>query len=667
MCGIAGVFGKCEDTKLEAARSELNHRGPDDSDCFVDHANKIGLAHTRLAILDPAPTGHQPMICKEGEVVLVFNGEIFNYRELRQELNITKQKSRDKDAIRWRGNSDTEVLLELYLDAKKRKKDFGQVLRDLNGIFAFAIWDSQAKQLLVARDAVGVKPLYFAAQPDRFVFGSEIKAMLPLMSGEPKIDAIALQRYVTYLWCPGERTPDQRIKKLEPGQFLLVQKGKIVERNTWYRLPVFNSPVQIAQDICSVTRQTVRVLRQAVHRQMVSDVPLGTFLSGGLDSSVVATFAREIDPNIKCFTIDTGCINQEGFENDLPFARKVAGHLRVQLEIISVTPHDLATGVEDMVYQLDEPLADPAPLHVRFICKLARKHGIKVLLSGAGGDDIFSGYRRHRALKALQYFNRLPIAARKTLSKLSSCFPQNIPTIRRMSKFLSAGSSCKDLQLVQLFLWIGEKELACLFTDSFRAALGDSLAEQPMLDFLNGIPNDASELDRLLGLEQRFFLADHNLLYTDKMSMAEGVEVRVPFLDIDLIEFAARIPDSMKQNGPEGKWILKKAMEPYLPREVIYRPKSGFGVPLRRWLKVELRDWLADTLSAARLKNRGFFDPSAVERLIRDNATGRVDAAYILFSLACIEIWCRTFLDKSWKPKCSLSGAPQSRFLNKPS
>jgi asparagine synthase (glutamine-hydrolysing) len=216
--------------------------------------------------------------------------------------------------------------------------------------------------------------------------------------------------------------------------------------------------------------------------------------------------------------------------------------------------------------------------------------------------------------------------------------------VRRLTKFLGAGCSEGDDQIVELFRWLGKSELTFLYSKSFREALGDSLAEQPMIEFLAGVSNDASPLDRLLALEQRFFLADHNLLYTDKMSMAEGVEVRVPFLDPDLVDFAARIPDAMKQRGREGKWIFKKAMEPYLPQEVIDRPKSGFGAPLRRWLKIEMRDWLANILSVSRLKKRGLFEPAAVQRLIQNNQSGRIDAAYTLFSLACIEIWCQRFL-----------------------
>lgn len=685
MCGILGIWGIHQKEVLELAMAALRHRGPDGDGIFQDRKCIVGLAHTRLSILDPRPCGNQPMVSNDGKVVLVYNGEIYNFKELRNEVekaefgfriseserrkadsekrsqqartdgagqyavggdaeNSANSKSLTPGITKWWSHSDTEVLLRLYLHCKKTEQPFSEMLKNINGIFAFAIWDAEDKQILLARDALGVKPLYYAAYPGRFVFGSEIKAMFPLLAGETEIDKSSLDNYLTYLWCPGDGTPDQRIRKMNPGEFIRVKNGNIVERKQWYQLPIFRSPIRSSSSENILAKETAKHLRQAVHRQMVSDVPLGAFLSGGLDSSAVVTFARELDPKIRCFTIDTGETGQEGFVEDLPYARNVADHLKVNLEVIKVNPEELIAGLEDMVYHLDEPLADPAPLNILFISRLARQHGIKVLLSGAGGDDVFSGYRRHRALGWLKQLNRLPISLRKVLATASRTLPQSNALARRLTKFLGTGKFDGDDQLVQLFRWISKDDLTSLYTDSFREALGNSLAEEPMLEFLAGIPNDSSPLDRLLALEQRFFLADHNLLYTDKMSMAEGVEVRVPFLDIDLVKFAARIPDSMKQRGREGKWILKKAMEPYLPREVIYRPKSGFGVPLRRWLKVELREWLADTLSVKRLKNRGLFEPAAVQRLIRDNKSGRVDAAYTLFSLACIEIWCQRFL-----------------------
>jgi len=303
-----------------------------------------------------------------------------------------------------------------------------------------------------------------------------------------------------------------------------------------------------------------------------------------------------------------------------------------------------------MVWHLEEPLADPAPLNVLYISRLAREQGIKVLLSGAGGDDLFTGYRRHLALRYERFWAWLPSHLRIQLAKFIGQISVRHPLARRLRRAFSGAHLEGTARLVHYFRWIERSDLHSLYTPEFRAALGHSLAEEPLLEFLQDLPRGTPPLECMLALEQRFFLADHNLTYTDKMSMAAGVEVRVPFLDLDLVEFASRIPFQYKQRGRQGKWVLKKAMEPYLPHEVIYRPKSGFGVPLRRWLQVELRDWLADILSTERLQSRGLFDPRAVQRLMVDNAEGRCDASYTLLSLACIEIWCRYFIDRPAPP-----------------
>jgi asparagine synthase (glutamine-hydrolysing) len=410
----------------------------------------------------------------------------------------------------------------------------------------------------------------------------------------------------------------------------------------FYRLPAFHMSLTKREGTDWVSKTTA-LLRQAVHCQMIADVPVGAFLSGGLDSSAVVAFAREINPDIHCFTIEVVGGQESGVTDDLPYARHVAQHLEVPLDIVSINAATMADDLERMVVQLDEPLADPAPLNVLYISQLAREQGIKVLLSGAGGDDLFTGYRRHRALMAERWWSWLPRGARQGLTTMTRGLDQRLPMGRLLTKLFSGAGLTDDERLVNYFRWAGRADLVRLYSKEFRAALNDSVAEQPMLDLLKELPTETSRLERLLALEQRFFLTDHNLAYTDKMSMAVGVEVRVPFLDLDMVEFAFRVPQRFKQRGREGKWVLKKAMEPYLPSEVIYRPKTGFGAPLRRWMRHELRELLKDLLSEESLKRRGFFDATAVQRLIADNEAGRVDASYTLLSLLNIEIWCRSF------------------------
>jgi len=630
MCGITGYSGSFNPKVLDYANQLQAHRGPDDAGRFHDSNAGVGLGHVRLSILDLSPLGHQPMVSDDGAVVLVFNGEIYNFRELRIELESKGQQ--------FRGHSDTEVLLQLYLAQGEA------MLGRLNGIFSFALWDKRNQMLFLVRDAMGVKPLYYAETAKGFAFASEMKALLSLVPEARELDIPALHRYLSFLWCPGEGTPLRGVHKVLPGEAMVVRAGKITRRWIWYQLPVFRGVTGDLSE-ADALKGTEDGLRRAVQRQLVADVPVGAFLSGGLDSSAVVAFAREQVSDIRCFTIESTGGPESGVTDDLPYARRVAAHLGVSLDIVRIDSSRMAADLERMVVQLDEPLADPAPLNVLYISQLAREQGIKVLLSGTGGDDLFTGYRRHMAVQYENYWNWLPYEIRSGLEKLTAGFDQRNSLLRRLAKLFNGAGLTGDARVVNYFLWAQESQLLSLYTPEFRMHLGKETAADPMFAFLKPLSESVPTLARMLALEQRFFLADHNLTYTDKMSMAVGVEVRVPFLDIDLVEHAARIPLGLKQRGRIGKWVLKKAMEPYLPHDVIYRPKSGFGAPLRRWMRYELRPLLGDLLSVESLKRRGLFEPLAVQRLITRNDNGQVDAAYTLFSLLTIEIWCRAYID----------------------
>jgi asparagine synthase (glutamine-hydrolysing) len=630
MCGILGFSGIFDHSSFKAGLNEIAHRGPDDSGVFVDEKDNITLGHVRLTILELSKLGHQPMSNDNGQVILIFNGEIYNFRELRNEL--------EKKGHRFRGRSDTEVVLRLYLAEGE------DMLAKLNGIFAFAVWDKRNQSLFIARDALGVKPLYYAQIAEGFAFSSEIKGLMKLVPGVCELDTVALHRYLSFLYCPGSRTPMRKTRKVKPGHAMIVRKGQIIKTWQWYQLPVFHSAVSQIKKI-DVIQGTEKALRSAVHRQLISDVPVGAFLSGGLDSSAVVAMAREQNQNINCFTIDSGG-SEEGMTDDLPYARRVAKHLGVPLEVVKIDSGCMATDLEKMIYQLDEPLADPAPLNVLYISRLAREQGIKVLLSGAGGDDIFTGYRRHFALNFENSWSWLPRGFRDGLDTLTGQLDQRKPLFRKMSKLFSGAALEGDVRIVNYFIWAKESQLMSLYSPDFRASIVHGAGVKPMLNFLSHLPDSTPRLERMLALEKRFFLTDHNLTYTDKMSMAAGVEVRVPFLDLELVKFAACIPPHFKQRGRTGKWVLKRAMEKYLPKDVIYRPKSGFGAPIRHWMRYELREMLSDLLSEASLRKRGLFDSYAVQRLIKQNDLGEVDASYTLLSLLCIEIWCRQYIDK---------------------
>jgi asparagine synthase (glutamine-hydrolysing) len=629
MCGIFGFLGGYAPSNLDSMATALAHRGPDDRGLHVDPDAGLGLGQTRLSIIDLSPAGHQPMLDSSGRYVIVYNGEIYNYRELRDELVAL--------GVQFRGHSDTEVVIEWYA------RTGPAILARLNGVFALAIWDKQARSLFLARDGLGVKPLYITESSQGFAFASELKALLPVLK-QKTLDPVSLHRYLSYLWCPGEGTPLKEVRQLHPGESMVVQRGQIVERTIWYELPARRPPaLTLALD--SIAGETAQALRTAVHRQLVSDVPVGAFLSGGLDSSAIVAFAKERAPDIQCFSIELRGGQDAGFADDLPYARRVAEHLHVPLNVVTVEADRMAPDIERMVWMLDEPLADPAPLNVLYISELARSHGIKVLLSGAGGDDLFSGYRRHLALQHERLWSWLPAGVRASLAHATMRLDAGTALGRRAQRLFANVEASGDARIASYFAWASESRLRGLYSDSFAQALGDTRADAPMLEFLNGVPPQHGPLARMLGLEQRFFLANHNLLYTDRMSMAAGVEVRVPFLDLDLVEHAARIPANVKQRGGVGKWALKRAMEPFLPKDVIYRPKTGFGAPLRRWLQGALRPMVAELLSPATLSARGIFDPAAVAALLEADRLGRVDASYTLLSAMCIEIWCRRFVD----------------------
>ena len=630
MCGITGFSGPWSHQVLAQSVAALSHRGPDDNGQFFKAEHGVGLGHTRLSIVDLSAHGHQPMVRAMGKVVLIYNGEIYNSRDLRSELQAT--------GVLFEGHSDTEVLINLYLAEGEA------MLSRLNGIFSFAIWDERDHTLLLARDAMGVKPLYYTEANGQFAFASEIKAMLPMLSGAREVDTTAIHRYLSFLWCPGEGTPLRNVRKLLPGSAMRVRDGIVIRRWQWYQLPVFRPITRITDEVIAI-EGTYQKLRKAVKRQMIADVPVGAFLSGGLDSSAIVALARENNPNIRCFTIDARGGEDEGSVADLPFAHKVAKHLHLGLEVVTIESSEMAADLESMVYMLDEPLADPAALNVYYISKLASEQGIKVLLSGSGGDDLFTGYRRHHAIATEHYWSWLPQILRQVIGNAAQNLDQRHSLQRRISKLMGGMGLNGDARLINYFRWTREAEILSLYTPEVRSALYGLDAQAPMFDFLSGLPKDLPPLERALALEQRFFLSDHNLIYGDKMSMATGVEVRVPFLDTDLVDFAASVPLQMKQRGREGKWVLKKAMEPYLPHDVIYRPKTGFGAPLRRWMRNELRDLLGDILGRESLRRRGLFEPDAVQALITANDNGRIDASYTLLSLLCIELWCRKFID----------------------
>lgn len=633
MCGIAGYSGDFGPILLSDMIKTVSHRGPDDEGMWTDLDQRIGLAHARLSIIDLSSRGHQPMPNEDKKIWLICNGEIYNYRELWQELEI-------KGHI-FRSRTDSEVLLHLY------EEEGSNMLGRLNGIFAFALWDGRRKELFLARDAMGVKPLYYSEFDSGFLFASELKAILVSSEVPRQIDIEAVHQYLTYLWAPAPKTMLKHIKKLPPAHAIIVRGGEIIKEWSWHILPYDGNRLDKSEyEIC---RELAEKTQKAVDRQLVSDVPVGAFLSGGLDSSAVVAMMRKIMPEseINCYSIGFENTDEmEGSPLDLPYAKKAARHLGVTLHEIVITPEDLIKKLEELLYCLDEPQADPAPISAMFIARRAREDGIKVLLSGAGGDDIFTGYRRHAALVYERYWDWLPIGVKRfIMAEVGKIGNANLPLIRRLKKMFAYADKMPEQRLVSYFKWSTEKLRGEILSKDVKRELENCTVETPLLESLREIPEEQDALNRMLYLEAKHFLADHNLNYIDRTSMRYGVEVRVPLLDTDLVEFAAKIPTSMKQKGRTGKAIFRKAMEPYLPRDVIYRQKTGFGAPLRKCINKDLREMIGDFLSRDSLYSRGLFDPSGVQSLIERNQRGEVDGAYTIFSILCIEIWCRIFLD----------------------
>ena len=649
MCGIAGFAGRFEPALLAAMSERLAHRGPDGDGEFLDAEHEIGLTHRRLAIIDLTEAGRQPMPGAGGALRITFNGEIYNYRDLARDL--------EDRGHRFVSRSDTEVLLHLY------ERHGVDMLDRIEGIYAFALWDAREGRLFLARDRFGVKPLYYCETNRGFLFASEIKALLASADVPRDLDPDALNEHLTYLWTAAPRTVLKAVRKLEPGHALEVRSGRISRKWRHYVLPYDGARLDGSAD--ALAGDLRQLLRQAVERQLVSDVPVGAFLSGGLDSSSVVAAMRHARPEERtvCYTIGfRDGLDLEGSPADLPYARQVARHLDADLREIVVGP-EIVDQLETMLWHLDEPQADPAAINVLLIAQRAREDGVKVLLSGAGGDDLFSGYRRHLALRLRGLGPPLPAAVRRAMAGWANAVADGGGHMKRRARRLFAHAGLDgDDWLASLFTWSAPGRTTALFRPEIRAGLDDAGVLRSLTRSLADIPQERDPLNRLLFLEGRHFLADHNLNYTDKMGMAAGIEIRTPLLDTDLVEFAARVPPQLKQRRLRGKYILKRAMEPLLPHQVVHRRKTGFGAPLRRWMRGDLNGMTDELLSPAAVAQRGIFEPEAVQALVRDNRAERTDGAYLIFAIVCLELWCRSFLDDA--PPRTAAGVDMTAYAS---
>ncbi len=632
MCGIFGLISEKWKSDAESAASLISHRGPDDFGIYRD--GSLCLIHYRLSILDTSSQGHQPMITDDGRFVIILNGEIYNHLELRQEL---------PDRI-FNSGTDTETILYYYAR-------YGvQLFSKLNGIFSMAIYDTVEKELLVARDHIGVKPLYVHHSDSGFVFCSELKSIAVLPEIDKSLDRKSMLKYIQYMYVPGNDTPFQSIKKFEAGHYLRISIAdqKILELKKYYQIPFTGSYEQ--KDEKYWINAIDKALQKVVERQLLSDVPVGYFISGGLDSSLIAAMARKIlpDKTLTGFTIKNNfSTNKDGFVDDYPYACQVAEHLNINLEVVDGTL-DYKNQLDSIIWQLDEPLTEVSAMYVSSISKLAREKGIYVLLSGMGGDDLFAGYRRHQAIRYLRNGFKIPYFIRNALTNTSAHISVKSARFRRLRKFLQV-FNCRDVQtaLAYYYKWIDDEIAKNLFLEPANDQLKNYDCSKPFIEKLHTIPYENNLLNKLLFWDIQFFLPDHNLNYTDKMSMKHGVEVRVPYCDIELLLLSTKIPPELKIKNGISKYLLKKVAERYLPKEIIYRSKTGFGGPLREWITGDLSDLVIANLNEKIIKDVGLFKNDKVQNLIAENHNDRIDASYSVFSLMAIHSWVRQFKDIS--------------------
>lgn len=638
VCGICGTAGQADPDVIRRMTNMLAHRGPDDSGIHVDVDRRIALGHRRLSIIDLSTAGHQPMANDNGSIVLVFNGEIYNFRELREELV--------SSGVTFRSQCDTEVLLKLY-----ERYGVGAVRR-LNGIFAFALWDGQRDKLVLARDHFGVKPLYYSSSDGVLAFSSEAKALFEVPGLNASLDLQALGFYLRFLWTPDPVTLFDGVRKLPAGHYAEWSQGRLRLTRYW--------DLDVVQDASrsssAVERELVTEFRHrfsdAVERQLVSDVPVGAFLSAGLDSSaIVAAMAERGSGPVRTYTITFDQRHRVGelTMDDPAVAKRTAARFGCKHTEIVVDP-DVASLLPKLAWHMDEPTADPAVVMAYLVNREARSD-VSVLLSGIGGDELLGGYRKYVAALDAQRYARLPGWMRtKLLDPLWRHAPARAGTPwagygRLVRKWGRSASLPPREQFLANGTYTGPDQWAALLTQ-------DVAAELAQVDTA-GLHNQAFDqvgeaawLDQMLYVDLKIFMASLNLAYNDKMSMASSVEVRVPFLDRELAEWIAReVPVSAKVRGRTTKWLLRAAFADSLPREVLRQRKAGFGAPIAHWLRGALVPLVDDALSADRIAARGLFRPGAVEQIVREQRSGRIERAMQVWQLMTLELWMQQFLD----------------------
>jgi asparagine synthase (glutamine-hydrolysing) len=618
MCGIAGYFTPdrpADPGLVRAMCDQIRHRGPDDHGDHVDGGCAIGMR--RLAIID-LNTGHQPITNEDGSLWVVFNGEIYNYQELRADLIARGH--------RFTTNSDTEALLHLY-------EEYGPDGIDrLRGMFAYAIWDARRRELLLVRDRFGKKPLYYAVLPQGLYFASELKCLRT--AGIPlDVDAEALRLYFRFSYIPDPLSPFTQVKKLEPGSWLTYSANGAVHRGRYWKLPA-PTERETVTDPAEMYQRTRQVFDESVRLRMIADVPLGAFLSGGIDSSsVVASMALQSQEPIKTFSIGF----EESDYNELEYAAAVATRYQTDHHTLTVRP-DSVDLVPRLVWHFDEPFADSSAIPTYLVSKFAAEH-VKVVLTGDGGDELFAGYPNLLALDGHRKFDSIPQPLRRAIGAASGWLPYHAYG----KNYLWMISRPSALERYFEYTYIQHYPSLNLLENGWMMPLDEANIRRTFADCL--LPGRADIVTQALYFEATAKLTGDMLVKVDRMSMANSLEVRCPLLDHKLAELAAGIPPSWKMRGGVGKYCFIEAMKPRLPDVVWNRPKRGFSVPIREWLRGPLREMLYDHLTGPRFLERGFVSGPFLKTLIEEHISGRRDNRQTLWALLMLELWFRQWQD----------------------
>jgi asparagine synthase (glutamine-hydrolysing) len=647
MCGIAGIIGINPEARIQRMLESIEHRGRDDegvwTSCEIDDAGRRAcLGHRRLSIIDTSSAGHQPMLSRDGRFALSFNGEVYNYRELRRELVERGQQ--------FHTDTDTEVLLAAFTEWG------AECLPRLNGMFAFAIWDTKERRLWLARDRLGIKPLYYALVEGEngagtsFIFASEVKAILATGLVERRLDPESLNQFLTFLWTPDPHTLFQGIRKLPPAHMLTFCDNELTVREWW---DVSFDEIEEGRSEAWWQERVLETLNRVVGMEMVADVPLGSFLSGGIDSSSIVALMKNHSNGRRVSTYTIGIeaedLRYDIIPDDVVWARRVNELLDTDYHEIMLKA-DVAELLPKLVYHMDEPAIDMAI--PSYLVSRAARETLTVMLSGMGGDEVFAGYPRQMAMRLASTLDPVPGLIRRPLMKtLASVLPGGLPgkftaPLRNAKKFARSAALDFENRYLGYGTYFTDEAKTRLYTDEMRERVRGLDAYTHHRRYFERVKG-AAPLNRLLYVDLKTFLPCLNLTTTDKTSMAANLEVRVPFLNHELVELAARMPTGLKLHGLKRKYILKRVAEKLLPKDVVWRKKAGFGAPIRSWLRGPLRPMIDELLSEETVKRRGLFNPQEVQRIIAANLSGREDYNLQVFQLLTLELWQRTFIDSN--------------------